>query len=108
MRRCRNKRAADTHGISAEMIKDGGNAAIQWLTDFFNEVTRTGTIPEQWQVTKLIPLHQGKGCRAFVENYRPIAIVDITYKIFAYVLYFRIRPILEDQLLDEQRGFCRG
>ena len=71
-------------------------------------MARTRVIPEQWKVTKIIPLYKGKGSRALVENYRPIAIVDITYKIFTYVLYFQIRPKLESQLLDEQRGFCQG
>lgn len=94
--------------MSAELIKEGGSEAVEYLTDLFNNVAVTGRIPDQWMTTKIVPLYKGKGSRANVDNYRPIAIVPITYKIFTYVLLNRIRGQIEGQLLDEQRGFLPG
>lgn len=105
IRKCKNKRAMDAHGMAAELIKEGGEEVVNVLTALFNDVAATGTIPEQWKYTKFVPLYKGKGSKALVENYRPIAIVPITYKIFTYILLNRIRRKIESQLLDEQRGF---
>ena len=40
-------------------------------------------------------------------NWRPIAILDVTYKIFAKVLHGRVAPTLEAQQPSEQMGFRR-
>ena len=91
--------------MAAELIKEGGEEMVNVLTALFNDVAATGMIPEQWKYTKFVPLYKGKGSKALVENYRPIAIVPITYKIFTYILLNRVRRKIESQLLDEQRGF---
>ena len=42
------------------------------------------------------------------QNYRPIAILQIFYKIFSRMLYGRIRPLLDAQQSEEQTGFRAG
>ena len=40
-----------------------------------------------------------------VNNWRPIAILDVAYKVFAKMLYNRIFPLMNDYQCGEQMGF---
>ena len=42
------------------------------------------------------------------KNWRPIAILKITYKIFAKMLHDRLQPLLETEQSMDQVGFRRG
>ena len=39
------------------------------------------------------------------DNYRPISIIPLLYKLFSKLLYARIQPILDDQQSKDQAGF---
>ena len=38
------------------------------LSDLFNKIYKTGSIPDQWKVSKIVPIFK-KGCRNAIENY---------------------------------------
>ena len=42
------------------------------------------------------------------ENYRPITIIPILYKLFDRLLYRRLYPILDKQQCEDQAGFQRN
>ena len=48
------------------------------------------------------------GSRNDVKNWRPIAILRITYKIFARLLFARLQPVLEREQTRDQVGFRPG
>ena len=49
-------------------------------------------------------MHKG-GNTEDANNWRPIALLSITYKILARLVYYRIRNDLDKQQSDEQYGF---
>ena len=102
--KCKNNKSADKDGLSAELVKLGGEAMETVFIKIFNRVLETGRLPRHMQILQLIPFFK-KGPRDECDNYRPIAITDFIYKLFSYIIYHRLLPQLEPFLLDEQRGF---
>ena len=97
-------RAPDRNGIILEMFLYGGDALIAYLTFFLNSVVSSGRIPPKWRESFFVLLHKG-GDSKDPNNWRPIAILSISCKIFSRVIYNRIRKPLDQEQSDEQFGF---
>ena len=95
---------ADKHGVLLEMRVNGGELVQDVLLRIYNEILDTGIFPHDWY--KLIFVMVPKsGDPTDANNWRPIAILDVVYKVFAKILYNRLFPILDPQQSDEQFGF---
>ena len=98
------RKCADRAGIIAEMFLYGGDCLLEYLVEFFNGIINTGEVPANWKESFFILLHKG-GPTADPNNWRPIAILRIVYKIFARMIYGRIKETLNLRQSDEQYGF---
>jgi len=104
LNKCKNNKSADKDGLSAELVKLGGEAMETVFIKIFHRVLETGELPRHMQISLLIPIFK-EGARDACEKYRPIAITYFIYNLFSYIVYNRQLPQLEPFLLDEQRGF---
>jgi len=108
VRHLRNGRSKDGAGVIAEMIKAGGEALIAVLLDLFNQViAQNGSPPQTWRQTTITVLYKS-GNPQLPQNYRPIAMIPLLYKLFARLLYSRLLPILDKAQSHDQAGFRRG
>ena len=104
----RSKRAKDTAGVVAEMLKEGKEAIEDILLRLFNAIlSGKADPPEAWKESIMTVLYK-KGDEHKPENYRPITIIPILYKLFARLLARRIGPILEKHQSKDQAGFRKG
>ena len=71
-----------------------------------NAVLSSNEIPTHWCDTFFLLLHKG-GMADDPNNWRPIAILSITYKIFARAIYYRVRDQLEYHQSEDQHEFRR-
>ncbi|GBP25145.1 Putative uncharacterized transposon-derived protein F52C9.6 [Eumeta japonica] len=74
------------------------------LTNLFNEILETETIPEDWTKSTIILLHK-KGDKEDIGNYRPISLMSNIYKIFSKIILNRITNTLDEHQPKEQAGF---
>jgi hypothetical protein len=81
------------------------------LTPFsvlFNKIYTTQKIPEQWKVSKIIPIFK-KGNVNLIENYRPIANLCSASKIFEKLILKQFNYLESKNSLDltgkQQHGF---
>jgi len=105
LRQLRNGRSCDTDGILAEMIKEGNDALHQHLLRLYNDIVKPdASPPQQWRHTTITIIHK-RGDPTLPQNYRPIAIIPMLYKLFARLLYNRLEVLLDKQQTPDQAGF---
>ena len=72
---------------------------------------REKNVPKQWLISKTIPVFKNKGQRKDIENYRPIANLCSTSKIFEKLILKRMLQIQDENNVDftgtNQHGFKR-
>jgi hypothetical protein len=61
-------------------------------------------IPSEWTDGILCPIYK-KRDRKHCNNYRGISVWNITYKMFAILLYNRLSEIIEPEIGNYQMGF---
>ncbi|GBP73169.1 LINE-1 reverse transcriptase homolog [Eumeta japonica] len=91
-------------GITNEILKESKGFITPVLTDTFNEILNTETIPQQWTETNIILLYK-KGDKYEIDNYRPISLICNIYKLFAKIILNRIEKRLDEHQHIEQAGF---
>ena len=104
VKRMTKGKCADKHGVVMEMFACGSRSLLTVLTKILNEIMHSGDLPQDW-VNLLFLMLPKSGDTSDPSNWRPIAILDVTYKIFAKVLHGRSSPILEAEQPSEQMGF---
>ena len=97
-------KCADKAGIFMEMIMSGSYCLDMVLVRMFNSLLRYGQFPSEWQTLFFVMLPK-PGQPMDVNNWRPIAILSVIYKVFAKLLCLRLQPILSAQQASEQMGF---
>ena len=97
--------------IPQRILVDGANILAEPLRKLFKRVYFQNSIPEQWLISKIIPIHK-KGPSNKIENYRPIANLCSTTKIFEKLILKQIQKIELNANVDlsdkQQHGFKRS
>ena len=101
-------RVSDKQGISAEMFKAHCPQMQQLMLDAFNHVIQPNQQPpESWLEARISVIFK-KGDASLPENYRPIAILALLYKLFSRMLCDRVRAQLESQQSGDQAAYRKG
>jgi hypothetical protein len=87
-----------------EMFNHGRRTLKQKIYKLICNIWNTETLPAQWNEGIICPIYK-KGNRLNCNNYRPIMLLNITYKIYAILLNKRLSEITENKLGDFQVGF---
>ena len=90
-----------------ELFKYGPPCLHACLVRIYNAILCTGQFDTSWRHT-LFTMVPKSGDLQQTKNWRPIAILKITYKIFAKMLHDRLQPLLETEQSMDQVGFQRG
>lgn len=93
--------------ITNKLIKGTEEEISPILTKLFNDIITRGTIPEQWNESHIILLHNN-GDKDKIGNYRPISLISNVYKVFAKVILGRITRVLDENQPIEQAGFRKN
>lgn len=105
IKQLKNNKCKDASGMVAEMLKCGGPNLVTILRDTYNQIlSDNAEAPEVWKKTVFTVLHKS-GDKRLPQNYRPIVIIPILYKLFARLLYKRLAPILDKAQCPDQAGF---
>ena len=98
----------DTAGITAELLKAGGDVIESHLLKLFNDIITPGQEPpEQWRRTTISVIYKS-GDPQLPQNYRPIAIIPLLYKLMSRLLCNRLEANFESEQSPDQAGFRKG
>ena len=101
-------KAAGVDGITAEMLKFGGEVVIDWMHLICSMAWKQGVVPDDWVKAILVPVYKGKGSRDDCGNYRGISLLSIPGKVYGRIVIERVMEITEGRISEEQGGFRRG
>ncbi len=83
-------------GIPIDCYQHSPPEVYEALAKIYNAIMKNKISPERWRKGTLFMLHKG-GSAADCNNYRPIALLNVQYKIFTKILYNRMLKVLEEE-----------
>lgn len=99
-------KAAGPTGVVIEMLKAGGDACIDLVTDLVNAIIHDGEIPSDWQVSSIVNCFKGKGEAIERGNYRGLKLLEQVMKVVERIVDQLIRE--QVHIDDMQFGFMKG
>ena len=101
-----DKKTPDPTGVSANFIKQTIESFINPLFHILNLSLKNGTVPLQFKIAKVIPIHK-TGDKSVMDNYRPISLLSTFSKIMEKIVASRLTSFLEENniLSKWQFGF---
>ena len=96
--RLKNSKSTELDDISAEMIKYSPRVVYQQITDIFNELAKTGNIPDEVIEGVLVPLPKPGKPQGLPTNCRPLILLSIFRKILAICMIKRIQEKSENRI----------
>jgi hypothetical protein len=102
----KNGKACGIDGISGEFFKYSSPDIVIFLTNLFNNIFDTGEFPSSWSEAIIHPVHK-KGDTTSPDNYRGISLLNISCKLYTYILNKRLTSFAEENniLNESQAGF---
>ena len=91
-----------------KVLVDCGNLLAPNITNLLNKIFETRDIPDQWKVSKILPLHK-KGDKKDINNYRPISNICSLAKMFEKTVLYKLSELERINSIDltnkNQHGF---
>ena len=72
--------------IPARLVKQSATYLCQPLTHIINLIIKSGVIPNELKVAKILPFYKNKGDKLLCSNYRPISILPVYSKILEKII----------------------
>ena len=98
--------------IPQRILIEGVDFLTGPISRLMNMIYESKTLPDQWLVAKTIPVYKNKGPAKDIKNYRPIANLCSTSKVFEKLILKRIMDIQtthgEDLTGVNQHGFKKA
>ena len=106
IKKSKNSKALGPDEISPIMLKHLGPHGIKHLTNLFNNVVNTATIPYLWKIARIIPLLKPGKPADKGSSFRPISLLSPLAKILEACLL----PTISDsaELASHQHGFRKS
>ena len=104
--RLRNSSAPGEEGLPPFLLKCP--EVVAWMHRVIIATWRGGRAPDSWRHALLVAIWKGKGSRLLADNYRGIALISLTSKIYVHMLHQRVQQQLLAGLQEAQCGFRPG
>jgi len=105
----RNNIAAGPDGISAEILKYGGDLLLHRLHRIICAAWTSGKLPQQWKDATIVTIYKCKGDKSVCGNSRGISLLSVAGKVLARVTLRRLLTQVAETVRPElQCGFRRG
>ncbi|KAM9964318.1 hypothetical protein ACTFIW_004074 [Dictyostelium discoideum] len=97
-------KAPGIDGIIPTFYKNHKETIFPLLLELFNHFLDKG-IPSQFKQGVLITIYKNKGDPNLLDNYRPITLLNVDYKIYSKIINNRILRFLNNVISPFQTGF---
>ena len=108
LKRFKNNKSPGTSGFQAEFFKFFWKDIGAFIVRSFNCSIRKGELSTSQKLGIITILPKGNKPREFLKNWRPISLLNTTYKLFSGVIANRLKGVLNDLIHENQKGFLSG
>ena len=107
LRKVSKNKAAGPDGIYNEMLWNVSDKALKKLLSIFNQIFRTGEIPEVMKAGTIIPLPKPGKNHALLQSFRPVTLTSTLAKLLERMINNRVMYTLEQEnvITGCQSGF---
>lgn len=104
---CKTNKSPGVDGLSAEFYQAFTHDLAPFLLEVIIESVGNGSLPPSLTQGLITLIPKPKKDPLFIDNWRPISLLNTDYKIFASIIAKRLKNVL-DPIIDEvQSGFMR-
>ena len=100
-------KAAGINGISPRILRNCASSLLIPICHLFKISTPTGNIPTQWCIHCIVPIFKS-GDKTQVNNYRPISLLCILFKVLETIVYNCMMNFINNIFTTHQFGFLPG
>jgi Reverse transcriptase (RNA-dependent DNA polymerase) len=104
----KSRKAPGPDGIPNDLFKAFADLLAPHLQPVLESFLREPWLPEVVQGVVIAPLYKGEGDRRDLGNWRPISLVNTTYKLIALFLMRRLNPFMSSLVLPGQTSGVPG
>jgi len=104
IRKLKNNNALGPDNIVPKLFKEEGQKLKHRIHILILKIWGKEELPVDWENSIIFPIHK-KGDRMQCENYRPISLLKVAYKIFATTLCKKLTEIMVGKLGEYEMGF---
>lgn len=104
----KNYKSPGTDGFTAEFFKFFGIKLWTFVVCSLNESFSIGSLSTTQQEGVIICIPKGNKDREFIENWRPISLLNVIYKIGSTCIANRLKLVLPSLINEDQTGFIKG
>ena len=105
----KDNKAAGSDGLSSEFFGYSAPCVLHFVTEYFNKLFNTGTVPSEWSESVILPIFKNGEVNS-PNNYRGISLLNVGGKLYSYILNKPLTQWIEDnKMLNEaQADFRQG
>ena len=100
-------KAPGADGITAELLKLGGETSVKEMTCIAGSICHSERIPEEWLMQITIPVYKNLA-HDICNNFRGFALLRVPGKVLCRITYYRLKEKAEMMLREDQCGFREG
>ncbi|XP_065645525.1 uncharacterized protein LOC136075996 [Hydra vulgaris] len=82
----KTNKSAGYDNLHPSLLKDSKDEIKVPLSHIFNLVIKTGLVPNEWKIAKVLPILKS-GNKLKFDNYRPISVLPIISKVFEEIVH---------------------
>ena len=107
--RLKKKKTPGTDNITNEilLVVLEDPRGFSYILELMNKCWAEAVLPEEWQMARIVAIYKGKGVTTHPKHFRPIALLQSTYKLFTTLIELRLRG-LEHRVWHMQTGYRTG
>ena len=106
IKKLKRRKAPGPDEVPTEVLKEMEKEGLEEIRGILNDWWNEEEIPEEQLRARVVLIYK-KGDTSKYENYRPISLLNIIYKLFAAIVQRRIASRLDKHLQKTQYGFRR-
>jgi hypothetical protein len=108
LKKMQNNKSPGLDGYTVEFFKMFFNDISWYLLRSLNESFESGCLPNTQRRGVITLLPKGQKPREFLKNWRPISLLNVSYKLASSCIANRLKRVLPDIISSDQSGFMAG